>query len=47
LILIDGPPEVGCPVIAAVGGVSTVFIMTGPIVSSKHDMERVAKLTAP
>jgi len=46
LILTDGPPGVGCPVIAAIGGASSVLIVTEPTVSGLHDMERVAKLAA-
>ncbi len=46
LILTDGPPGVGCPVIAAIGGASAVLIVTEPTVSGKHDMERVAQLAA-
>ena len=44
LILSDGPPGVGCPVIAAIGGASGVLIVTEPTVSGKHDMERVVQL---
>jgi len=46
LILTDGPPGVGCPVIAALGGASAVLIVTEPTVSGKHDMERVIQLAA-
>ena len=46
LILTDGPPGVGCPVIASIGGASAVVIVTEPTVSGKHDMERVAQLAA-
>jgi len=46
LILTDGPPGIGCPVIAAVGGASGVLIVTEPTVSGKHDMERVVRLAA-
>jgi len=46
LILTDGPPGVGCPVIAAIGGASGVLIVTEPTVSGKHDMERVVRLAA-
>jgi len=46
IILTDGPPGVGCPVIAAVGGASGVLIVTEPTVSGKHDMERVVQLAA-
>ena len=44
LILTDGPPGVGCPVIAAVGGAGAVLIVTEPTVSGRHDMARVAEL---
>jgi MinD superfamily P-loop ATPase len=46
LILTDGPPGVGCPVIASLGGASAVLIVTEPTVSGRHDMERVADLAA-
>jgi MinD superfamily P-loop ATPase len=44
LIVTDGPPGVGCPVIASIGGASAVLIVTEPSVSGDHDMERVAQL---
>jgi MinD superfamily P-loop ATPase len=46
LILTDGPPGIGCPVIASMGGASAVLIVTEPTVSGKHDMVRVAQLAA-
>ncbi|RLB16615.1 MAG: (4Fe-4S)-binding protein [Deltaproteobacteria bacterium] len=46
LILTDGPPGVGCPVIASIGGASAVLIVAEPTVSGRHDMERVAQLAA-
>jgi MinD superfamily P-loop ATPase len=46
LILTDGPPGVGCPVIASIGGASAVLIVTEPTVSGQHDMERVVQLAA-
>ncbi|MFH2220261.1 MAG: 4Fe-4S binding protein [Pseudomonadota bacterium] len=46
LILTDGPPGVGCPVIAAIGGASAVLIVAEPSVSGRHDMERVVQLAA-
>lgn len=46
LIITDGPPGVGCPVIAAVGGASAVLIVAEPSVSGHHDMERVVQLAA-
>ena len=46
MILTDGPPGVGCPVIASLGGATAVLIVSEPTVSGKHDMERVAELAA-
>jgi len=46
LILTDGPPGIGCPVIASIGGASALLIVTEPTVSGKHDMERVSQLAA-
>jgi MinD superfamily P-loop ATPase len=46
LILTDGPPGVGCPVIASIGGAAGVLIVAEPTVSGIHDMERVAELAA-
>ncbi len=46
LLITDGPPGVGCPVIASVGGASAVLIVSEPTVSGLHDMERVAQLAA-
>ena len=46
LILTDGPPGVGCPVIASIGGATAVLIVTEPTVSGQHDMERVAQLAS-
>ena len=44
LILGDGPPGTGCPVIASVSGTDMVVIVTEPTVSGVHDMERVMDL---
>jgi MinD superfamily P-loop ATPase len=44
LILTDGPPGVGCPVIASIGGAAGTLIVTEPTVSGKHDLMRVAQL---
>ena len=41
LIIIDGPPGTGCPVIAAIGGVDLVLVVTEPTLSGIHDLERV------
>ena len=44
LILTDGSPGVGCPVIASIGGASAVLIVAEPTLSGIHDMERVVQL---
>jgi MinD superfamily P-loop ATPase len=44
LILVDGPPGIGCPVIASVTGSSLVLVVTEPTVSGEHDLERVLSL---
>ncbi|MBW1766285.1 MAG: P-loop NTPase [Deltaproteobacteria bacterium] len=46
LLLTDGPPGIGCPVIASLGGAAAVLIVAEPTVSGRHDMERVAELAA-
>ena len=45
LIIIDGPPGVGCPVIASVTGTSLALVITEPTVSGEHDLNRVLQLT--
>ncbi len=44
MILLDGPPGIGCPVIASVTGTDAVLIITEPTMSGMHDMERVKGL---
>jgi MinD superfamily P-loop ATPase len=44
LVLIDGSPGIGCPVIASITGVNLVLIVTEPTLSGMHDLERVASL---
>jgi MinD superfamily P-loop ATPase len=44
LIVTDGPPGIGCPVIACLTGASKVLAVTEPTVSGEHDLERVLKL---
>ncbi len=43
-ILIDGPPGVGCPVIASISGVKKVIFITEPTKSGIHDLMRVYEL---
>jgi MinD superfamily P-loop ATPase len=46
LLIIDGSPGIGCPVIASITGSDMVLVVTEPTLSGKHDLERVAQLTA-
>jgi len=45
LIIVDGPPGIGCPVIASVTGATLVLAVTEPTVSGEHDLDRVLSLT--
>lgn len=45
LIVTDGPPGIGCPVIASISNADAVLIVTEPTVSGMHDMERVRNLS--
>ncbi len=44
LILVDGPPGTGCPVIACLSAASCVLVVTEPSVSGLHDLLRVLDL---
>ena len=44
LIINDGSPGIGCPVIASVGGVDLGVIVVEPTLSGIHDMERALKM---
>jgi len=46
LVIVDGSPGIGCPVIASITGADLVLIVTEPTLSGKHDLERVAELAA-
>ncbi len=44
LILSDGAPGIGCPVISSLSGASLAVAVTEPTPSGRHDLERVAQL---
>lgn len=44
LVLIDGPPGIGCPVISSLGGVDGALVVTEPSLSGIHDMQRILNL---
>jgi MinD superfamily P-loop ATPase len=43
-IIIDGPPGIGCPVIASLSGTDVAVVVTEPTLSGIHDMERVIQM---
>jgi MinD superfamily P-loop ATPase len=45
LVIVDGPPGIGCPVISAVSGADLALIVTEPSAAGAHDMRRVLETT--
>lgn len=45
LIIVDGSPGTGCPVIASITGADLVLVVTEPTISGQHDLDRVIELT--
>jgi len=43
-VIIDGPPGIGCPVIASLSGVDCALIVTEPTLSGLHDAQRVLEV---
>ena len=41
LIITDGPPGIGCPVISSLSGANLALLVTEPTLSGIHDLERV------
>lgn len=46
LCITDGPPGIGCPVIASITGASVVLAVAEPTISGIHDVKRVKELAA-
>ncbi len=46
LMIVDGSPGIGCPVIASITSADMVLIITEPTLSGRHDLQRAAKLAA-
>jgi MinD superfamily P-loop ATPase len=44
LLITDGPPGTGCPVIASITGADQVLVVTEPTLSGEHDLQRVLAL---
>jgi len=45
LVLVDGPPGIGCPVIAASTGMDLALLVTEPTISGVHDLQRIFQTT--
>ena len=41
IVIIDGSPGIGCPVIASISGVDMILIVAEPTISGIHDMKRI------
>lgn len=44
LVLVDGSPGIGCPVVSSLSGANYVVLVTEPTVSGVHDLKRVYEL---
>jgi MinD superfamily P-loop ATPase len=44
LVIMDGSPGIGCPVIASLTGTDLALVVTEPTPSGLHDMERIVSL---
>lgn len=44
LIIIDGPPGIGCPVISSLSGADFAVLVTEPTVAGLHDLKRIYEL---
>lgn len=45
LLLVDGPPGIGCPVISACSGMDLALLVVEPTLSGEHDLERILATT--
>lgn len=46
LVLVDGPPGIGCPVISAISGAHLALVVAEPTVAGIHDMHRILQTSA-
>jgi MinD superfamily P-loop ATPase len=46
LVIVDGPPGIGCPVISAAAGADLALIVAEPSAAGIHDLQRVLQMTA-
>jgi len=45
MLLIDGPPGIGCPVISASAGADMALLVVEPTISGVHDLDRMMATT--
>jgi MinD superfamily P-loop ATPase len=45
-VIVDGPPGIGCPVIASLSGADLTLVVTEPTPSGMHDMKRVIQVAS-
>ena len=45
LIISDGPPGIGCPVISSLSGANLALLVTEPTLSGIHDLERAMEVS--
>ncbi|MCJ7825795.1 MAG: ATP-binding protein, partial [Anaerolineales bacterium] len=45
LVIVDGPPGIGCPVISAASGADLALIVSEPSLAGVHDMQRILQTT--
>ena len=45
LVIVDGPPGIGCPVISATSGADLALIVAEPSAAGVHDMQRILQTT--
>jgi len=46
LLLIDGPPGIGCPVISTLSGISAAVMVTEPGIAALHDLRRLVTVSS-
>jgi MinD superfamily P-loop ATPase len=46
LLIVDGPPGIGCPVIASLADADLALVVTEPTLSGLHDLDRVVVLAS-
>ncbi len=46
LLIVDGPPGIGCPVISALSGADLALVVAEPTASGVHDMQRILETAA-